>query len=304
MYDGIMSFVGRIEARADEAALPHILRSLWQEIFSDHATMIAAGLTYYAIFGLLPALAAAAALWSLVGDAGALKSALQDNGSMLPSAMVQLLLPFITSVPKGFGGGVALLVNLALVVWTATRASGGLLTALNVVYDVKETRGQVYRWTAALVLGVSGIALLFSAIALLALVPLVASWFGGQTSTWLLFLRWPGLVMMFAAVLAMLFRYGPSRPDSRTIPLCWGVAVGTVLCLLASAGISLYVGHLANFGRLYGSLGSIAVALLWLYGCSIALLIGAEIDAVLTSRLDGALQEANYATESRTTASD
>lgn len=279
-----MSFIGDIEALPDEAALSHILRTLWREVFSDHAMIIAAGLAYYALFGLLPALAAAAALWGVFGDTGALQSALQHSGGLLPPAMVHLLEPFLTSVPQGFGGGVALLLNVLLVVWTAFRAAGGLLTALNVVYDVDEKRGRLRRSLVALAVGSGGIALLFVAIALLALAPLAAGWLHGETTLWLLWLRWPTLVLLFATALALLFRFAADRGSSLALPLCWGVVAGTLLCLLASAGISLYVGSLANFGRLYGSLGSIAVALLWLYACAMALLIGAEIDAVLTSR--------------------
>ena len=64
--------------------------------------------------------------------------------------------------------------------------------------------------------------------------------------------------------------------------------MATLLCLAASAGISLYVANLANFGRLYGSLGSTAVLLPWLYANALALLIGAEVDNVLSERLDAA----------------
>ncbi len=279
-----MSFVGSIEAREGESALAHILRTLWQEIFNDHATVIAAGLAYYAIFGLLPGLAGAAALWGLFSDTDALQSVLQDSGNVMPSAAAGLLKPFITSVPRGFGGGLALLLNVLLVVWTAFRAAGGLLTGLNIVYDVEERPSRAQRAGVALAIGIGGIMAMFMAVALLALAPLAAASLHSAFAPLLMLLRWPVLVSMFAAMLALLFRYAPNRPSVRMAPLCWGVASATVLCLLSSAGISLYVGHFANYGRLYGALGGIAVVLLWLYVCSLALLVGAEIDAVLTSR--------------------
>ena len=238
--------------------------------------MVAAGLAYYAIFGLLPALAAAAALWGQFGDIGELKQGLQHSGSMLPAATVQLLDEFLTSVPRGFGGGIALLVNLVFVLWVAFRAAGGLLTALNIVYDQEETRSRTRRAAVALAVGTAGIAMLFVVIGLLALAPLLASWLQMETALRLLWLRWPVMITIFAAGLALLFRYAPNRTPSHLLPLCWGTAAATLLCLAASAGISLYVGHLANFGRLYGSLGSIAVVLLWLYANALAVLIGAE----------------------------
>ena len=283
-----MAFKHTTEKPAEGAARHRLLRTLWQEIFSDHATMVAAGLAYYAIFGLLPALAAAAAMWGQFGDMDALKHGLQHSGNMLPAATVQLLDEFLTSVPRGFGGGIALLVNLLLVVWVAYRAAGGLLTALNIVYDQEETRSRTRRAVVALAVGTAGIALLFVVIGLLALAPLLASWLQMETALRLLWLRWPVMIAIFASGLALLFRYAPNRTPSHLLPLCCGTAVATLLCLAASAGISLYVTHLANFGRLYGSLGSIAVVLLWLYANALSLLVGAEVDNVLSERLDAA----------------
>jgi membrane protein len=283
-----MAFIHKTKTRVEEGSIAELLRRLWEEIFSDHATMVAAGLAYYAIFGLLPALAAAAAIWGQFGDIGALKQGLQHNGSMLPAATVQLMDEFLTSVPRGFGGGVALLVNLVFVLWIAFRAAGGLLTALNIVYDQEETRSRTRRAAVALAVGTAGIAMLFVVIGLLALAPLLASWLQMETALRLLWLRWPVMIAIFAASLALLFRYAPNRTPSHLLPLCWGTAVATLLCLAASAGISLYVAHLANFGRLYGSLGSIAVVLLWLYANALALLVGAEVDNVLSERLDAA----------------
>ena len=283
-----MSFTGNIRAREGELPLAHILRAVWEEIFTDHATVIAAGLAYYAIFGLLPGLAGAAALWGLFGNTDALQSMLQSSGGVLPPTTVRLLEPFLTSVPKGFGGGIALLFNVLLVVWTAFRAASGLLIALNIVYDLKERRSRVRRVATALAIGVGGIAVLFVAVALLALTPLAAASLQGNTAQLLMWLRWPVLLAMFAAMLALLFRYAPNRAESRAAPLCWGVLSATSLCLLASAGISLYVGHVSNFGRLYGALGSIAIALVWLYACALALLFGAQVDAVLTRRMQDA----------------
>ena len=279
-----MSLTGKAGSRAAGSDCAHILRAVWKEIFDDHATVIAAGLAYYAIFGLLPGLAGAAALWGLFGNTGALQAMLQNSDGVLPPATVRLLEPFVTSVPQGFGGGIALLLNVLLVVWTAFLAASGLLTALNIVYDLKERRSRVRRAAVALAIGVSGIAVLFVAVALLALTPLATAWLPSDTARLLMWLRWPVLVAMFAAMLALLFRYAPNRLESRTAPLCWGVLAATVLCLLASAGISLYVGHASSYGRLYGALGSVAIALFWLYACALALLVGAEIDAVLTSR--------------------
>ncbi len=265
-------------------AAAEVLRALWREIFNDHTLLVAAGLAYYAIFGLLPALAAAAAVWGRFGDLDALKAQLQAGDAMLPAATMKMLAEFVTSVPKGFGGGLVLAANLLLVVWTAYRAAGGLLVALNIIYDVAEARGRVRRAVVALAIGLGGISFLFVALVVMAVSPLLVSWLPSSALPPVLWLRWPVMAAAFAVGLYLLFRYAPNRPPDVAIPACWGALVAALLWILASAGVSLYVAHIASFGKLYGSLGSFAVILLWLYVSALAVLTGAETDAVLASR--------------------
>ena len=273
--------------RPDRSAWTEVVTAVWREVVTDHGSLLAAGLAYYAVFGLLPALAAAAALWGLFGDVDAFRRVLHGHGNLVPLEATQVLDGFLTNVPRGFGNGVALVPSLLGVVWTASRASRGLLSALNIVYDVREARGLPGRFGVALGVALGGIALLFVAVALLALAPLAAAWLRTELAIGLLWLRWPALVALFATALAMLFRYGPNRPHCRALPLLCGTAAGTVLCMAASSGIALYVANIGRFGQTYGSLGSVAAALLWLYGISFALLIGAQVDAVLTARREG-----------------
>ena len=292
-----MTFARRVARRVDERALPHLLRTLWGEIFNDHATVVAAGLAYYGLFGLLPALAAAAAMWGVFGNVSALRQLVQGSSAVLPAAAIQVVQQFITSVPQGFGGGIALALNLLAVVWTAFRAAAGLLTALNIVYDVKETRSTWRCACTALAVGTGGIVLLFLSIAFLALLPLAANRLRRASGLDLLALRWPIMILVFAAALGALFRCAPNRTDAHLPSLCWGLSTATVLCIASSAGISLYVGHISNFGRLYGSLGGIAIVLLWFYATALALLIGAEVDATLSERAKGEPETVSHTDE-------
>ncbi|RZI98413.1 MAG: YihY/virulence factor BrkB family protein, partial [Rubrivivax sp.] len=266
--------------------------AVWREVLTDHGSMLAAGLAYHAIFGLLPALAAATALWGLFGDVDAFRRVLHGHGNLVPPEATQVLDKFLTNVPRGFGNGVALLPSLLGVVWTATRASRGLLGALNIVYDVPESRSLPCRFGVALGIALGGIALLFVAVALLALAPLAAAWLRTELTIGLLWLRWPALLALFATALALLFHYGPNRSHRPALPLLCGTAAGTVLCMAASCGIALYVANISRFGQTYGSQGSVAAALLWLYGTSFALLVGAQVDAVVTARHEGSGRQA------------
>ena len=84
--------------------------------------------------------------------------------------------------------------------------------------------------------------------------------------------------------LALLYARGPSRkppPRARVLP---GTALATLLWLLSSYVLSLYVGKLANFDATYGSIGAVIVTLTWIYLSAYALLL--VVTAVVVHRAD------------------
>ena len=263
-----------------------MLRTLREEVLSDHVQMVAAGLTFYAVFGLLPGLAAAAAVWGQFGHIGVLQQSVENGSNLIPHGTRSVLTQFVTSVPEGFGVGLGLLLNIGLVVLTCYRAASGLLTALNIVYDIAERRGRLRRAVVCLVVGVSGIALLFVALALFALPPVLARGHV-QLGRALLWLRWPGLALVFTGGLGVLFRFAVSRDPGQWWSAATGAVVATVVWIAASYGVTVYAGFAGSFGQLYGSLGAIVVALLWFYVSALAVLAGAEVDAVLADRASG-----------------
>jgi membrane protein len=98
-----------------------------------------------------------------------------------------------------------------------------------------------------------------------------------------------GLAMMigfFFVSITLLYRFGPSRatpPQPRIKP---GAALATVLWLVASELLSLYVSRIGTFGATYGSLGAAVGVMLWFYISAYAVLLGAELNARLEEMSD------------------
>lgn len=273
---------------AKHSAPVAVLKTLLREVPSDHVATVAAALAYYGVFGLLPALAGAAALWARVGRLDVLQesAASSSQSGILPREAAVLLEQFLRNVPGELQGGLGLALNFGIVVLVSWRAARSLLTALNIVYDVEERRGRLHRLAVALLIGVCGIVFLFIALAVLALPPSLAGtvpWLG----VWVWWVRWPILALGFGVGVALLFRYAPHRQAPGWSCVLWGAAAATGLWIVASMLVSLYIGLVGNFGRLYGSIGGVAVVLLWFYAGAMALLIGGEIDAVLAARRTG-----------------
>lgn len=269
--------------------LRHPLREFLAEVLSDHTQTVAAALAFHAMFGVLPALAGAAALLGMVADPSMLRGPVQAGAERLlgDKAAVSVLVEFVTTVPQGFGLGVGLALNLVVVLWAAQRAASGLLTALNIVYDQTERRSWLQREGVAIVIALATFALLIVALALLALPPLLS----GHVESGLLDIaavaRWPALVLLFALAVGALYTYAPSRVRPQRDWVSWGTAAATLLWVAASIGLSVYVSHAQSFGVFYGSLGGAVVLMLWFYLTALALLAGAEVNGLRQEWAEG-----------------
>jgi membrane protein len=261
--------------------LLRVARDVKREIFSDHVLMVASGLAFHAMLAVLPTLAGITVIWQMVGDPALLDRALNTTEGLFPTSALALAREFTTSVPDGLGLGVGLLLNLAFILWTAQRSASGLISALNIVFDERETRSRVHRTLAALGIALGGMTFMLVALGALAVIPLVSSQFPGIGIGSVAYLRWPLLGLAFFGGVGLLFSFGPSRKTARWKPLTWGTLTATLLWMLISIGFNVYLGLAGSFGTLYGSISSVVIALLWFYLSALAVLIGAEVDATL-----------------------
>lgn len=92
--------------------------------------------------------------------------------------------------------------------------------------------------------------------------------------------RWPSSLGIVSVAFAFVYRYGPSR-HQRDIPIFSGAVFAAILWALISALFRFYVLHLGNYSWTYGTIGTFIVLLLWLYLCSLVMLIGAQLNVTV-----------------------
>ena len=92
--------------------------------------------------------------------------------------------------------------------------------------------------------------------------------------------RWGVIVICIVLSMELLYFFGPNVKQrfKHSLP---GALIGTVLWILISAAVNIYVSHFANYNKTYGTIGAVVALLFWLYVSSIAILIGAELNAEL-----------------------
>jgi len=259
---------------------------LWRvksEMGKDNLSVLSAGVAFYSLLAIFPALAAAVSIYGLVLDPHGVENQLSMVIGIIPEEARKIItdqLTAITSQPaKSLSFGVLFALGFAL--WSASSAVQTLMTGLNVVYDEVERRGVIRFYATALGLTIGGIVFGLIALSLIAALPAALKFIGLPRSieTTILLLRWPLLAIAVMFALAVLYRLGPSREKPRWIWVSWGAVIATVLWLLGSILFSFYVSHFASYNQTYGTLGAVVILLMWFYLTGYVVLMGGEINA-------------------------
>jgi membrane protein len=260
-----------------------VLRRVKAEVKEDNVPLLAAGVAFYAMLAIFPAIIAVVTVYGMVADPAQVQSQVGQLAKSLPSGADQLLTEQLKSVTSA--GRQSLSIGLALsllgVLWSASGGVQGLVKALNLVYDEKETRGFLKLRGLSLLLAIGAILMAVVAIALIAVFPGFVDNLGlGRAGELAASIgRWVVLALLALAALAVLYRYAPDRANPRWRWVSWGAVVALVLWLLGSVGFSWYVDNFGKYNQTYGALAAVIILLLWLFLSAFVVLLGAELDA-------------------------
>jgi membrane protein len=275
------------------------LKRLWARTEHDDILGRSAQLSYYFLLALFPLLLFLITLFGYMNGAG---SHLRDKlisylATVIPSAALRLVTDTIDQVTNARGGG-KLWFGLLASLWAASSGLNAVGEALNVAYDVPETRP----WWKVRLISIA----LTVAIAILIVSALLIVLYGGRlglfiatlihedsdfTLVWRI-LQWPIALTFLFIAFSLIYRFGPNLGARRTdkrIPAAdlrrrWlspGVVVAIILWVLVSLGFRLYLHFFNSYSATYGSLGALIILMLWFYLTGAAILLGGEINCEL-----------------------
>jgi membrane protein len=251
-------------------------------ISEDNVPIIAGGVAFFLLLGLVPGIAALISIYGLVADPADIQAQFAALSGFLPEDARRLLEEQMTRIAGQPGtAGFAAAISIAIALWGGGTAMKTLMNALNIVYDEQEKRGYIKLTLAALGLTLAMVLIGVISIGLIvALPPLVRNLGLGDTAaTIVTLLRWPLLLVVALVALAILYRYGPSRDQPQWSWVSVGAVVATVLWVAGSALFAVYAGNFGNYNETYGSLGAVIVLMMWLYISAFVVLLGAEVNA-------------------------
>jgi membrane protein len=272
-----------VPARKGWARWRHILTRTYQEIGDDRLLSLAAGVVFYGLLALFPAITALVSSYALFASPATIGGHLASLASIMPQSAYGIVNEQVTRIVSGNPGGLsaAFFLGLALALWSANAGMKAIIDALNIVYGVKERRSFLKLNAISLAMTAGAILGLLLAIAAVIALPVVTSYlpFGKLNAGLLTWLRWPALLAMLLFGLAALYRFGPDLDHPQWRWISPGASFAALAWMAGSALLSWYLGSFAHYDVTYGSLGAGIGLMMWLWMTAIVILVGAEFNS-------------------------
>ncbi|MGI5142501.1 YihY/virulence factor BrkB family protein [Streptomyces sp. CA-106110] len=262
-----------------------VLTGSLREFKDDELTDRAAGLTYYGVLSLFPALLVLVSLLG-IADKSATDKVLANLRHLAPGSARDIITRSVEQLQSHAGtGSLMAIVGLVLAVWSASGYVAAFIRSANAVYDMPEGR-PVWKILPVRV-GVTIVLMVLAVVSALIVVFTggiarqagAALGIGDTALTVWSVAKWPVLVILVTVMIAILYW---ASPNAKVKGFRW-VTPGSVLALLiwlaASAGFALYVANFASYNKTYGTMAGVIVFLVWLWISNLAVLLGLEFDA-------------------------
>lgn len=258
------------------------------EIAADRVGLIAAGVAFYGLLALFPAITAFIAISGLLVEPSQIVDQLEGLSGLMPEEVITIVTKQATAVAGSREGGLGLaaIVGVLIALYSASKGMASLIEGINVAYDEEEKRGFVrlklvtFGLTFFLIIG-----LLVALMATLGFPAALAILELGAVFEYLVTAGlWIGLFCLTVFGLSVLYRYAPSRDEPEWKWASPGAVISCLIWVAASAGFAFYVSNFGSYNESFGTLAGVIVLLMWFWISAFIILLGAELNAEMEAQ--------------------
>jgi membrane protein len=266
-------------------ALKALIMLIFRDFERKHLSLIAAGLAYYFLMSLSPALLVLVGVVSYLPLQNASRIATSLLAHVLPPQGLSLIEPMLATISSHRSG--LLSFGILVTLWLASIGAKGIIAGLDIVYEVRTPRPLWINRIFAFALTVAVGLLLLLAVVLTVAGPVGERLLSAAVPVQSLWIRtWPyiqwGVAALFTfAAIELFYLLAPNVPTLHrvTVP---GAVIATIVWLALSRGLAVFFNQLAGpKAGVYGTLAAPIALVVWLYWGASALLIGAQINVSL-----------------------
>jgi membrane protein len=260
-----------------------VLLRTWDQISKDNVSLVAAGVAFYGLLAIFPALAALISVYGLFADPAQVEQQLQASASVMPGGANSILGDQLRRVSGHSNGalGLAAIVSFLIALWSTGSGTKSFMAAMNIAYGEDEKRGLIWYNLVALALTLFIIVFGALALAFVAIIPAVLGQGNvGTLLNWAVsLLRWPLIAVIFIFALTVLYRFAPDREQPKWRWVSPGSVAAALIWLVVSVAFSIYVRNFGSYNKTYGSLGAVAATMMWFWISAYVVIAGAELNA-------------------------
>jgi membrane protein len=269
-------------------ALWPLAKDVFAKLGRDRVGLVSAGIAFYGLLSLFPGIAAMMALGGLIVRPSVLVSQLNEIGAVLPPEAQKIIVDQATQIAGSQTGGLGLTVlfGIGLALYSASRAVASLVMGIHVAANAEDTRGFLAGYVFTLAMTLVTVLLVLLALFSTVIIPaiLAALAVEGWVAWVLGLVRWPLMGVITAFGLGLFYRLSVRNRSPQPAWITPGAVLGAVLWLAGSVAFSIYVQNFANYNKSFGTLGGVVSLLTWLWLSSYIVLLGEEVNTLLTLR--------------------
>lgn len=261
------------------------LRSLGKRLQAESSTLVAAGVAFFGSLAVIPAMAIAVSIYGIFTNPSEAAVHVDALLGVMPEATVRALEAQIHPVAdfSHFNLSISLILSVVALLWTVSNATRAMVRAVVIAYGQRHLRSPLETRLASIGVTVVVITVATAAVAIIAAIPI---WLSVVDRDHVIVnfanLRWGLIVILFGSGVALLYRVAPPVKPGSWRSVFPGALIATGLWLAISFGFSTYVSEFGRYNETYGALGAGAVLLLWFWLSSLVVILGAQINALLT----------------------
>ena len=253
---------------------------------ADQIPHLAQAIAFNGFLAIPSALLLAVGVFSATAGPGSMQTLLDHLQGLVPDSVLALARASMAQLFVSGKSDLMIAVGAVLALWSLSGAMQTVMWSLNAAHELTETRGFVRKRIVALLMILVALLAVALVVFMLVLGPTISSWLQDQTGvtaiSWLWdYGRWPLLVLGLLFVFGGVLYLGPDVEHHKFRLITPGAVLAVTVWMIASAGLAIYADRFGGYNKVWGSLAAVIVTMTWLWLSSLALLVGAELDAEL-----------------------
>lgn len=265
--------------------LKEYIQNLIKSIIRDDYANAAGEMAYMTALGIFPFMLFLMAVFGWLGKTSFIDKIIYGLSTIAPQGVIGMIKGVLAEVVIFKSGSLMAIIGFFVTIFLTSNAIAVIIKGLNRANNIQENRSFFKVRALAMLMVFVNTFFLFISINLIVLGKVITNFVGSFFSVpqdiidTILITRWPAAFLLMFLLAAINYYVLPARDFSAkrksVIP---GALFFCIFWLIGSWGFSLYVNALGTYNKVYGTIGTFAILMVWLYYSSIILLIGGQVN--------------------------